>query len=96
MSGLLIRQDVREFEPSVNAANIGIAVENGVATLTGHVESYMEKAAAEHIEIRHPERKKRVDDEIATRAFDIITCDTALPDGAVDVKVERGCVILSG
>lgn len=113
MSDLLIRQDVLtelEFEPSVNAANIGVAVENGVATLTGHVESYVEKAAAEaatrrvkgvraiaeHIEVRFPGRKKRADDEIAARALDIIAWDTALPDGAIDVKVERGCVMLSG
>ncbi|MBP2562436.1 osmotically-inducible protein OsmY [Neorhizobium galegae] len=113
MSDLLIRQDVLtelEFEPSVNAANIGVAVENGVATLTGHVESYVEKAVAEaaarrvtgvraiaeHIEVRYPERKKRADDEIAARALDIISWDTALPDGAIDVKVERGCVTLSG
>ncbi|WP_429925694.1 BON domain-containing protein (plasmid) [Agrobacterium vitis] len=113
MSDLLIRQDVLdelEFEPSVNAANIGVAVENGIVTLTGHVESYMEKAAAEtaarrvqgvraiaeHIEVRYPERKKRADDEIAARALDIIAWDTALPDGAIDVRVERGCVTLGG
>jgi hypothetical protein len=39
--------DELDFEPSINAANIGVAVEKGVVTLTGHVESHAEKIAAE-------------------------------------------------
>ncbi len=31
------------WEPSVNAAEIGVAVKDGVVTLTGKVESYWEK-----------------------------------------------------
>ncbi|MGV2130762.1 BON domain-containing protein [Agrobacterium vitis] len=113
MSDLLIRQDVLtelEYEPSINANHIGVTVDNGVVTLTGYVESYVEKASAEaathrvrgvraiaeHLEVRYPERKKHADDEIASRALDIIAWDTALPDGAIDVKVELGCVTLSG
>jgi osmotically-inducible protein OsmY len=75
-----------EYEPSLNAANIGVAVENGIATLTGHVENYAEKSAAETearrvagvraiaetIEVRYPERKRRADAEIASRALAII------------------------
>jgi osmotically-inducible protein OsmY len=40
MSELQLRQDVvdeLEFEPSVDAAHIGVAVDKGVVTLTGHV-----------------------------------------------------------
>ena len=40
MSELQLRQDILdelEFEPSVNAAHIGVAVKNGVVTLTSHV-----------------------------------------------------------
>lgn len=113
MSDLLIRQDVLtelEYEPSINANHIGVTVDNGVVTLTGYVESYVEKASAEaatrrvrgvraiaeHLEVRYPERKKHADDEIASRALDIIAWDTALPDGAIDVKVELGCVTLYG
>ena len=50
MSNKDLRQfiiDELDFEPSVNAANIGVAVENGVVTLSGHVASYVEKMAAE-------------------------------------------------
>lgn len=112
MNDLNLRQDVLdelEFEPSVDAANIGVAVENGVVTLTGHVKSYSEKSAAEaavrrvkgvraiaqEVEVRYAERKKHADDEIAARALDI-EWDTALPEGVIDVEVQRGWVTLSG
>ena len=35
------------WEPSVRAANIGVVARDGVVTLTGKVESYAEKYAAE-------------------------------------------------
>ena len=71
MGELQLRQhilDELEFEPSVNAAHIGVAVDRGVVTLTGHVSSYTEKLAAvkaarrvkgvraiaEEIEVRFP------------------------------------------
>jgi len=47
---LQLRQDVLdelEFEPSINAAHIGVAANRGIVTLTGFVTSYAEKAAAE-------------------------------------------------
>ncbi|MBX4927892.1 BON domain-containing protein [Rhizobium binae] len=113
MNDTTIYQDVLDeldFEPSIDAANIGVAVENGIVTLSGHVESYAEKAAAEaaarrvrgvraiaeEIQVRYPERKKHADDEIAARALKIISWDTALPDGAIGVTVQHGCVKLTG
>ena len=89
MSDLDIRQNIideLEFEPSVSAAHIGVAVDNGVASLSGHVGSYAEKLAvekavkrvkgvraiAEKIEVRFPNDKKTADDEIATRAANIL------------------------
>ena len=39
--------DELQFEPSIDAANIGVAVDGGVVTLTGHVASYAQKIAAE-------------------------------------------------
>jgi len=49
VSEMQLRQDVideLEFEPSVNAAHVGVAAEKGIITLSGHVESYVEKQAA--------------------------------------------------
>lgn len=113
MNDLTLRQDVideLQFEPSIDAANIGVTVEKGVVSLSGHVGSYAEKSAAssavrrvrgvraiaDEIEVRYPGRKMHADDEIASRALDIIEWDTALPDGAIDVQVRRGWVTLSG
>ena len=36
-----------DFEPEVNPAGIGVAVEQGVVTLSGFVDDYAQKAAAE-------------------------------------------------
>ena len=99
-----------EFEPAVNASDIGVAAKDGIITLTGFVSSYAEKMAAERavrrvkgvhaiaqeIEIRYPTDKKINDDEIARRCINIITWDTTIPDNKVTVKVERGWVTLSG
>lgn len=102
--------DELEFEPSIDAASIGVAVENGVVTLTGHVKSYAEKLAAERaarkvkgvraiaeeIEVRYPFDKKTADDEIAKRAVAILTWDALTPADAVKVTVQRGWITLSG
>ena len=45
-----LQQDViaeLSWEPSVNAAEIGVEVKDGIVTLAGHVESYAEKWDAE-------------------------------------------------
>ncbi|SHG79035.1 BON domain-containing protein [Pollutimonas bauzanensis] len=108
-----LRQDIideLDFEPSIDAASIGVAVDDGIVTLSGHVASYAEKVAAEHaaqrvrgvrgiaqeIEVRFPDAKKTADDQIAKRAVDILAWNTAIPDGAVLVKVQKGWVTLSG
>jgi len=102
--------DELEFAPTVNATKIGVAVDHGVVTLTGHVNSYAEKIAAERavqrvkgvrgvaqeIEVRYPSERKNRDDEIAERAAQIFDWDTTIPSGKVTVKVEKGWVTLGG
>ncbi len=39
--------DELEWEPSIDAAHIGVAAKDGVVTLTGDVGSFTEKFAAE-------------------------------------------------
>jgi osmotically-inducible protein OsmY len=113
MDDLELRQlviDELEFDPSINAANIGVSVEKGVVTLSGHVASYVEKIAAERlvervkgvkaiaqeIEVRYPDHQKRSDDEIAQRAVNILHWSVHVPDGSIHVKVEKGWVTLTG
>lgn len=113
MSDITIRQNVMdelEFEPSVDAAHIGVAVENGVAALCGHVGSYAEKLAAEQavrrvkgvraiaeeIEVRYPNDKKTADDEIAARILSILRWSSVVLADSVMVRVQNGWVSLSG
>jgi len=102
--------DELEFEPAIDASNIGVAAKDAVVTLSGFVSSYAEKmtaeravrrvkgvhAIAQEIEIRYSTDKKINDDEIALRCVNIIKWDTTLPDDKIKVKVERGWVTLSG
>jgi osmotically-inducible protein OsmY len=113
MADTQLRQNVideLEFEPSVHSARIGVAVEDGVVTLSGHVRSYAEKLAAERaarrvrgvraivqdIHVRYPDEKKTADDEIANRALSIIKWDAMTPADAIKVVVQNGWVTLSG
>ena len=113
MADIDLRQSVLEeldFDPSFDADDIGVAVENGVVTLTGHVRSYAAKLAveravqrvkgvhgiAEEIEIRYPADKRTADDQIAERALSSIKWNAQVPRDAVLVKVEKGWVTLSG
>ena len=108
-----LRQDIideLEFEPSINAAHIGIAVECGVVTLTGHVTTYAQKTAAEEvvrrvkgvkgiaqeIEVRPIGANKTADDEIAKRALNSLRWTTLVPQDVVQIRVQDGWVTLTG
>lgn len=108
-----LRQDIideLDFEPSIDAADIGVAVENGIATLTGHVSTYAQKLTvedvvrrvkgvkgfAQEIEVRPFGTHRTADDEIAKRAVNTINWNTSVPDGVVQVKVQDGWITLTG
>ena len=113
MDDLLLRKhiiDELEFEPMIDAANIGVAVERGVAMLTGHVGTFAEKSMiedvvyrikgvkgiAEEIEVRPEGAHRTADDEIAKRAVHMIAWSTVIPEGSVQVKVQKGWITLRG
>jgi osmotically-inducible protein OsmY len=54
------------WEPSVTAAHLGVAANAGVITLTGHVESFAQKHAAETA-VRRVKGVKAVAEEIEVR-----------------------------
>jgi osmotically-inducible protein OsmY len=97
------------WEPSVIASHIGIAADNGIVTLFGHVASFAQKhaaeaaarrvsgvkAVAEQIEVRLPYASRRGDEQIAAAAADRVASDTLVPD-TVKVTVEDGRVTLNG
>jgi osmotically-inducible protein OsmY len=108
-----LRRDVLDeldFEPSLDAGDIGVAVADGVVTLTGDVGSYAEKveaeravrrvkgvrAIAQEIQVRPHNAKKIEDDQIAARALAIIDWSVHLPKDAIQVKVAQGWITLTG
>jgi hyperosmotically inducible protein len=113
MSDKQLRQDILdefEFDPSFNAAHIGVVVDKNVVSLTGHVESYAEKLAvlraarrvkgvqaiADEIEVRFPNQPKTADDQIAQRATDILKWNAVVSNLPIDVVVHNGWITLSG
>jgi osmotically-inducible protein OsmY len=102
--------DELNWEPSVVAAHIGVTANGGVVTLTGHVNNYAAKSAAEaaagrvkgvkavaeELEVRLPIHIKRGDDEIAAAAIERLAWNISIPLDAVKVKVEKGWVTLTG
>jgi osmotically-inducible protein OsmY len=98
------------WDPSVTAAHIGVTAHSGVVTLTGHVQTYPEKhaaesaanrvkgvkATAEELEVRLPFETKRSDEDIAAGAIARMAWDVSIPKDAVKVRVEKGWVTLSG
>lgn len=102
--------DELEWEPSVNAAHIGVTAKDGVVTLTGHVESYTEKSAAENatrrlkdvkavaeeIKVHLPIDVQHGDEEIASAAVNRLAWDSTIPKDSVKAKVEKGWVTLTG
>lgn len=99
-----------KWQPSVNAAQIGVEVKDGVVTLAGHVDSYAEKWDAERatqrvpgvkalaieLEVKLPGSSRRDDADIARSAGNVLEWMTTLPKDHVKVKVEGGWITLSG
>jgi osmotically-inducible protein OsmY len=99
-----------DWEPSVTAGHIGVTASGGVVTLTGHVDSYAKKmaaeaaarrvkgvkAVAEEIEVRLPFDTERSDADIAEAAIDRLAWNVSVPKDSVTVKVEQGWVTLTG
>jgi len=98
------------FEPSINAAEIGVAVKNGVVTLSGRVPSYWEKVSAERaaarvsgvkavaneLEVRLPGSSERTDEDIAQAAVDTLRWSVLVPQDRIKVKVSKGWITLEG
>jgi len=99
-----------KWEPSITAAHIGVTAKNGIVTLSGHVESFIErhaaetatrrvkgvKAVAEEIEVHLPFDAKRDDEEIAAAALNRLAWNVSVPRDTIQLNVEKGWVTLNG
>jgi osmotically-inducible protein OsmY len=102
--------DELSWEPSIDAAEIGVAVSDGVVTLTGEVRSLAEKWSAEHVAkrvggvqavandivVRLSDESQRTDAEIARVALNALEWDVWVPHYRVIVTVSDGMVKLEG
>lgn len=110
---LEIQQDVineLKWKPLLNASEIGVAVKNGVVTLSGTVDTYSKKneaeaaaknvlgvkAVAQEIEVKISSIGKKTDGEIAEAVLNALKWDTSVPNEKIKVKVENGWVTLEG
>jgi osmotically-inducible protein OsmY len=99
-----------EFEPEVHPERLGVAVENGVATLTGHVDGYAQKLAVERVvrrvysaravvdelEVELPGRDEVSDAELAQAALKTLDGLATMNPDEVRVIVRRGHIRLEG
>ena len=102
--------DELNWDVEVEASEIGVAVREGLVTLTGRVDRFGRKWAAERavrrvrgvkavaneIEVRLPAGDERADLDIAAAAAHALACNTQVPDDAVRVIVSNGQVTLRG
>ncbi len=102
--------DELKWEPYLNATEIGVAVKNGIVTLSGTVNSYLKKtraekaakrvsgvkAVAEDIEVKYADSLLKNDTEIAETILSALKCHSAINEEKIKVKVEDGVVTLDG
>ncbi len=110
---LEIKNDVLEelaWQPKIDETQIGVVVEKGVVTLTGFVDDYSKKmaaekavkkvkgvkAVAEDIEVKYGSAYQKTDKEIAKAIVHTFEWNTAVPEKDIEIKVDAGWVWLSG
>ena len=98
------------WDPAVKATAIGVAVKDGVVTLTGHLETFAEKHAASRavrrvagvkaialeIDVKLSPGHKRSDTDIAESAEQALKWNTLVPLDAIRLTVDHGWVTLQG
>jgi len=108
-----VQQDVMDelqYEPSIDAAQIGVSSKNGVVTLSGTVKTYAEKESAawtaervsgvkavvDEIKIQLLQAHERSDQDIAMAALQALEWHVQVPHTCIKMKVERGVITLEG
>jgi osmotically-inducible protein OsmY len=99
-----------KWEPTIKAAEIGVGVKDGVVTLSGYVDSYVKKwaaeraaarvsgvrAVAEGIQVRLPRSLQRSDEDLAGAVAHVLEWNILVPHDRVKVQVQDGLVTLRG
>lgn len=102
--------DELKWQPALEAAEIGVAVNNGIVTLSGQVDSYLKKkiaeksarkidgvkAVAEDIVVGISPHNKKTDAEIAQAVLNALKWHSGVQDQRIKINVEDGIVRLDG
>lgn len=102
--------DELRWNPSVTEKEIGVAVADGVVTLTGFVPNYAQrfeaevaaervvgvKAVACELTVRLPATSIKSDTDIAHKAVDALAWDVVVPDDKIKLRVVEGWITLEG
>jgi osmotically-inducible protein OsmY len=112
-SDIQLQKDVMEelaWEPSIDAAEIGVSVERGIVTLNGTVRSFPQKwiaeraaqrvagvkALSDELVVTLPGGNQHTDTDIARAAVNALGWDASVPRDRVKVLVKEGFVTLTG
>ncbi len=99
-----------EWDPSINASHVGVAVADGVVTLTGHLSTFAEKYAIERavqrvqgvkaiaveLDVKLEPGHKRSDTDIAVAVESALQWHALVPAQCIQAQVEKGWVTLKG
>jgi osmotically-inducible protein OsmY len=102
--------DELRWDAAITEKEIGVAVRDGVVTVTGSVESYVERWAVERaaervsgvralvneVTVKLPSSFVRSDSDLAHQIVEALRWDVQLPDERIKTKVTRGWVTLEG
>jgi osmotically-inducible protein OsmY len=108
-----IKQDILDelvFQPNIDETQIGVVVDKGVVMLTGVVDDFYKKiaaekavkkvkgvkAVAEDIQVKYGSNYQKTDKEIAKAIIAAFEWNTAVPEDDITIEIRNGWVDLSG
>lgn len=98
------------WDSAIDARNIDVTVHGRVVTLEGSVSSYAQKLAVQkaaqrvadsravvlELVVRPPAPSKHTDEDLAAAVMSTLKWQDGVPENAIQVVVDHGCVTLSG
>jgi osmotically-inducible protein OsmY len=102
--------DELQYEPSIDAADIGVMTSDGIVTLTGKVKSWGEKSTAirtaervwgvngvvDKLQVELPFSHQRGDEDLAREALNMLKWHVFVPENSLKVEVAKGWITLEG